>query len=854
MSNVRGEAGTPTQRGAGIAGRHGLTGGPRATRWALIALACYAVLLLCFRPATPFEWDEVLAQRGVLRYDVATHSPQPPGFPAFIAAAKAVNLVVHNPLTALQLVVIASALVAIAGTWALARRLGAPVAVAAAAAAVLAASPEFLFTATVGISDIPGTAAGVLAALALVAAADSPALLPLAGAACGVAMGIRPQIIAVYLPALVWAIARGARARRWTSLALGAVTGLAVTAAFWVPAILVTGARRWWSATTGQMHYMATVERLRHLPGAKPVVMLAYWFLNSFVNWQFAVPLWLLVIAGALVLVRRGRAKAAALAGSAAGLYMLAAFFTMNETVSLRYILTVTPFIAILAAGGLAATRPVVRRTVGTLVALWCLTAVAWTSPALRQRVKPEPVWAALTWVREHFDPTRTRIVYDGVITPHVQYVLERHGFKGENLERAKLFGQQEQPGAVTLFVTPLPVPGAELLFQARHSTKRVVELAWGRYGSCVVCRMRTSREAVFSPEWQRRKDGWQLWGTGRIHLPLGAPPALVRLCAGWETITIKRPGAAQQKLPAKQCMQEPLLPGEAGEILVSAPPRSATLIPPIQLLPLAALQPQDGLASAYMVPQVAHVPGYAGALWRTDLVVINPQKHPLRITAAFLPTETDNRAAVFVSDTLSAGQILNVPDVLGLPEWKGQGNLGTMLLYGRDPAGQCRAENCTFLVLARTYNSGAAPGAWRSAEWLPGVSAEHALRRGDRATFGDVFGGGGIRTSIGLASWSPAPLRAWVRVVSREGLVVSDREVTVPTFGHVRLDLGATIKDGRVEVQIVGGDTQSMLVPYVSMVDEASGLPAHLLPDEPAEHPESKERTPPMPGRLDPP
>ena len=241
--------------------------------------------------------------------------------------------------------------------------------------------------------------------------------------------------------------------------------------------------------------------------------LLQHWSLGSFVGWQFAVPFWSLVAVGAVVLVRTGRGRLAGAAGASAGAYLASALFTMNMTASLRYLLPAMPFLAILAAGGLATRSATVRRTVGALVGLWCVTAVAWACPAFRERLKPAPVWAGLTWVREHFDPAHTRIIYQGVITPHVQYVLGRQGFRIFPLGKAPTLEVSERPGEQTLFVTPLPVPGAELLFEAHHSTRRVLELAWGRYGSCAVCRQRSSADAVFSPDWQIRSDGWQLAG-----------------------------------------------------------------------------------------------------------------------------------------------------------------------------------------------------------------------------------------------------------------------------------------------------------------------------------------------------
>lgn len=835
----------------GQGGRSGaLRRWPRSSRLALAALAAYGVLLWVSRPAAPFEWDEVLAQRGVLKYDVATHSPQPPGFPAYIGAAKAVNAVTRDPLLALQVVGIVAALAALAATWTIARRLGAPPAAAAAAAALLAASPEFLYSAAVGISDVSGTSAAVVAALALVAAAERPALLPLAGAACGLLAGIRPQSGAVLVPALLWAVVVAVRGRRWRNLSLAALTATAVTAAAWVPAILVTGPRRWWSATTWHVHYMATVEQSLHLPGAK-LADIAYWWLSgAFFGWSFALPLWALVVVGAVVLVRTGRGRLAALAGGAAALHLGIALFTQNETVSLRYVLPALPFLALLAGGALAARGRVARRTAATVVALWCLTAVAWTSPALIERQKPGPVWAALSWVKEHYDPATTRVVFNGVATPQVQYVLGRAGFRIMEVDGANVFlDVPTQPGEQTLFVTPRPIPGADLVFTAHQATRRVVQLAWRRYYSCAVSRVRSSDAAVFSPEWQLRKDGWQLWGTGRIQLPAGAKPAVVRLCAGGEGITLTRPGRPAEAIAPGQCVLTSLLPGAGGALAVSAPPGSATLLPPIQVLPLAALDASGGLAPAYMVPQAAHLRGYRGARWRSDLLLFNPQAHPLALRAQFLASGRDNAKAPEVSGTLAAGQMVDVTDVLSRPEFRGAGTLGALLVYATASGAPCASAGCDFLVLARTYNLDANPGAWRANEWLPGVAAAQALRPGERATFSRVTVSTAVGVSIGVASWSAAPVHVEVRVLDRSGAAVEKREFELPPFGHVHLPLGADVRDGRLEVELVDPPPNAMIVPYVSMVDRASGLPAHALADTLVWHVEPAGWVPPYPA-----
>jgi len=285
--------------------------------------------------------------------------------------------------------------------------------------------------------------------------------------------------------------------------------------------------------------------------------------------------------------------------------------------------------------------------------------------------------------------------------------------------------------------------------------------------------------------------------------------------------------------------------------VAVSAPRDSATLVPPIQILPLAALEARDRLASAYMVPQVAHAPGYAGAFWRTDLVVINPQKHPLRVAAQFLPTGADNRVAAFVADTLAPGQILHVPDILTLPSFKALGKLGAMLVYAVDPTGGCTGDRCNFLVLARTYNSSASPGSWRAVEWRSGVAPAEAVRDGDKAFFTQVSNRGGVRTSVGLASWSAEAVQVRVRLLAPGGRILESRDVELPPFGHLHLPLEAGVFNGRVEVELQGATQDAMIVPYISMVEEASGLPAHLLAERVPGPMAPKKGPPPKPVPL---
>ena len=833
----------------------GFGSGPRgASRWAggrhapLLALVLYGLVLVALRPATPFEWDEVLFQRGLDRYDVALHSPHPPGYPVYIAAARAVRAVVGDPLLALQLVAVLSAMATLVFIWRISRRLGASDGAAFAACGLVATTPAFLFNANVGLSDVPGTAAAVAAVWFLVRPAEAPGSLSAAAAASALAVGVRPQLVVVLAPALVWVLWVAVRERRWRRLAVASAIGILTSVAFWLPAVLITGPSRFWGAIRAQGEWVENHERAYHLPGAPLGDVLGHWLVSPFGTTAAAIVFWALVLWGSWQWLRRGNRTLVALAAATAGTYLVVAPWSMNFTTAVRYLLPALPFLAALAAGGLAVRAASLRRAAGAAVLLWCVAEAGWTWPALRERVQPAPVWAALTWVRDHFDPANTRVGFEGGITPHATYVLGRAGFRIGQIGSSPVLDEPEQPGGQTVFVTALPVPGAKLLFEARYPRRLVDDLARGRYGSCAVSRLRPPRQAVFSPEWQFRRDGWHLDGTGRIRLPSGSTPALVRLCAGWESLEVRRRGAETETLSPRQCALLPLLPGAEGEISVSGAPRPAVLIPPIQLVPLEALRPSDQLASAYMVPQVAHSPGFAGAFWRTDLVVINSQKRPLRIAAAFLPDGKDNREVPAVGYTLAPGQILSVPDVLTVAAFKGKGSLGAMLVRAAEPPADCTGGRCGFLVLSRTYNSSAAVGAWRSDEWLPGVSPEEAIRIGDSAVFSHVISTGAVAASVGLASWSAGPVRVRVEAFGGAGASSDVRIVEVPPLGHRRVSFRSTLGDGRVEVEPMSGPPGALIVAYAAMVDHRNGLPTYLLPDTLAKHRLPKDWAPPTP------
>ena len=317
----------------------------------LLALTAYGVALFLLRPLDPFEWDEVLFQRALDRYDVAGHSPHPPGYPLYVAVAKGVRWAVGDPQLALQLVAIAAAMAAVALTWLLARRLGAPRTAATLAAAVLAVVPGFAFNGNIGMSDVPGVAAAVGVALLFVHAWERPWLLVVAAATAGVLSGVRVAGLMTALPMAAVAAHAAWRRSSWRPLLLAPVAFAVGAAAVWVPAMVVTGPERFLGAVQQQAEYIHRAWVHMRLPGAPLIVTARAWGAHWLGVDAMAGLLWALVLAGGAAWWLNGRRQLAILGATGAGAFLLFCAFELEFDLAMRYALPAAPLLAILASG-----------------------------------------------------------------------------------------------------------------------------------------------------------------------------------------------------------------------------------------------------------------------------------------------------------------------------------------------------------------------------------------------------------------------------------------------------------------------------------------------------------------------
>ncbi len=246
---------------AGSRQGRGRTGSP-GFRYALAVLVVVVALSrFLLVPGSVWEQDEALFAAAAFDTNLVEHRPHPPGFPAWVAVAKAARVLPGDPVLGLEL---ASALLSVltVALLALAWRPAVGDAAALAGSALFAFLPGVWFHSVRAFSTTPALAFLVAAAVVLHRPGGRAAAA--AGGLVGLALAIRPILLPIAGLGLVLALwLRRDRVRGW---AAAATAGAAATV---IPfAILI--------ATTGglQSFIRACTE---HLGGHAGALHLASW-------------------------------------------------------------------------------------------------------------------------------------------------------------------------------------------------------------------------------------------------------------------------------------------------------------------------------------------------------------------------------------------------------------------------------------------------------------------------------------------------------------------------------------------------------------------------------------------------
>lgn len=242
-------------------------------------------------------------------------------------------------------------------------------------------------------------------------------------------------------------------------------------------------------------------------------------------------------------------------------------------------------------------------------------------------------------------------------------------------------------------------------------------------------------------------------------------------------------------------------------------------------------------LTWSYVVPAVANKEGALGTDWHTDLTIYNPHQHKLPLVIQFLQTGRDNSGGVPTIDSFEIypWETLSFWDVLGPKGFDRRGQTGALLVYVDDLKRTCAGHDCDIAVFARTYTLSPGGGAGEFGQAIPGFPASLGLDWTVLAFMPQLMDDKDFRTNAGVVSLARSVVTVRFELQDRDGNVIHRVDKVLPPFGHTQWRLERGVTGGTLAAFVKSGPNDAMVVPYASVVNNATGDPvnieAHMTP-----------------------
>ena len=377
-----------------------------AVAFAALVLSRFALL-----PSGPWELDETLFSRGLLRFDLPSHFPHPPGFPLWMALGRLILDFVPEPLRGFQLLSAAASCLTLFPLSALARR-AAPAPAAALAAFVALFVPGVWLHAGRGFNDTTAAFLAFWAAALAVWGLDGRrvhAFTLLVAAA----FLVRPVLLPEF--GLLWlAGALGVRPRK--RLVPGVAAGAAATAAAVAGLVLAQGS---WARFVSAFAKHAA-NHVHNLEVNNQGGVLDLGIVKGLGGGWLAAAAAVLAVIGILAWARRVGRSAAVAWGVILSVTVVQLVWLQGRT-SPRYAAPLQEAVApLLAAAASAVAPPLVA--LGGLAALGAAWGVAGVRPVLEQHRTLMPGWAAVQAAVRDAKGTGETVVVEPGLFPFLSY------------------------------------------------------------------------------------------------------------------------------------------------------------------------------------------------------------------------------------------------------------------------------------------------------------------------------------------------------------------------------------------------------------------------------------------------
>jgi len=231
----------------------------------------------------------------------------------------------------------------------------------------------------------------------------------------------------------------------------------------------------------------------------------------------------------------------------------------------------------------------------------------------------------------------------------------------------------------------------------------------------------------------------------------------------------------------------------------------------------------EDPLEGYLFIATAAHLPGFQGTNWRTDLVVQNPGGESARFDIALLLRNQANPDPEKVTITLEPRECARYDDVV-----KG--------LFGYDGAAalQLRTLEGTIIANSRTYNLTASGTYGQYVPALKRIEAVAFLQYGRLIQLAhEPSLSSGYRTNLGLLNTSPADITVDVFFYSRLGALLGAKTYVLKTFEFRQIDkvfeqvTTEPLDNGYIDVRTTTGGAKFFA--YASVIDNRTGDPTYV-------------------------
>lgn len=376
---------------------------------------------------TLWDWDEALFVLALRDYDVVAHHPHPPGFPLFIALAKALTeLTPLDGFHALQCIAVGASLFLFPAMLFLAREMRVPTFTAFGASLLLVFFPNVWFFGGTAFSDVPSLVLVLVATALLLRGCRSDGALLAGAVVLGIAAGFRPQNLLIGSAPMLVAFLY----RRRTAIAGAGIIALIVMTSYGAAASFSGGWDEYRAALVRHEQYIREIDSF--LSPIRPglIQVADDFFLRPYRAPVLNVVITLLSMVGLhAIWLRRESLRPwrsiAWLPLIVFGPFLLFAWLYLDFNSASRFSIGYMPLYALLAAYGI----PIRGRYV-TLTATLALL-IVWTWPALRiVHTTVSPPIAAIDFIRAAYDPRAKIIDVDAPLAPHAALLMPEYAVR----------------------------------------------------------------------------------------------------------------------------------------------------------------------------------------------------------------------------------------------------------------------------------------------------------------------------------------------------------------------------------------------------------------------------------------